>query len=211
MTAKPHIFLDFDNSKFDTNMLILNYINERYGIPSIPDDYINNPSYELILQKYLPPDLIPHKDTIYEDFSKDILQSIEKHDAVAPMEGMVETIFKLSEKFTLWVVTARQRTGLHVIRHMLDKHVPDCIHDIHCVWGQYDNGEYYGVPKRDFIESIEGEKIAFLDDSAKEILEMQDLIPSYLYDPKGVNDSVKNINHRVRSWKEFGALAMTRI
>ncbi len=202
MAEKSHIFLDFDNSKFDTNTLFMNYINERYTISSQPEDYTSNTSYERIVKKYLPKELCPSDDDFWEDFGKNVLASIEKHEHIAPMEDMVETVIRLAEKYTLWVVTARPTKGLAVIEHMLNKHVPNCIHGIHCVWSEKEGGGYIDVPKRAFVQSIVGEKIAFFDDSIEEIEKMHDLLPCYLYDPQGIH----NAENSIRSWKEFGAL-----
>jgi hypothetical protein len=201
-----NIFLDLDNSMFNTTPIFMNYLNKRYGIESKLEDYVNNASFEIILKKYLPIGTCPSAEDIYRDFVRNLLTSIDEHESVSPFEDMVETIFLLASKYTIWIVTARNKEGLHVIEHITNKHIPGCVTGNHCVWGYEGGGKNIAIPKKDFIWRVEGRKVAFLDDTVKEILEMQDLVPSYLFDPTGVNNHIQGIHHRVRSWKEFGKL-----
>jgi len=201
-----NIFLDFDNTKFNTNPMFRDYFNERYRIQSELKDYANNPDHQLVLRKYLPAGACPTEIEYYQDIRDNLFSSIERHDTVHPVEGMAETILLLAERYKIWIVTAREKSSMPVIEHLINKHIPGSISGIHCVWDHKGNGIHHKTSKIEFVWNIEGKKIAFLDDSVKEVLEMQTLIPSYLFDPAGINDHIKDIQHRVRSMKEFGKL-----
>ena len=203
---KPVLFLDFDGLKFDTLDIHVRYINERYGIQTVPADYTTTPRLETVIKKYLPDDQhhLITGDAVYADIGENCNASLAWHAEVPPIDGMKEVLPLLAEKYRLWTVTARQKSCLHVIEHLLREHVPGCISGIHCVWERMPSGEFKGIPKRDFIASFDGRKVAFIDDSPTEIVRMQDLIPSYLFDPAGLNDDNAEIKHRLRSWKEIG-------
>ncbi len=200
---KPTLFLDFDGLKFDTISAHMEYMNARYNIPSIITDYANNPSLELVVRKYITTHPITREEA-YKDLSDNFLQSLELHEVIQPFEGMCEVVKELSKKYSLWTVTARQKSGLHVIEHLLNKHVPECISGIHCVSEHLGKNKYNEISKRSFIENFEGAKVAFIDDSAHEIKLVQDIIPVYLFDPLGMNDHDTSITHRIRNWEEIG-------
>lgn len=202
---KQHIFFDFDGLKFDTTPAHVAYINETYGITSVASDYFNNPPLNEIIGKYT--GKTHDFDEVYLDVGTNFHTSIKWQGDVPPMEGMRETIQALAQKYTLWTVTARQKSGHDLVRYLLDKHIPGCITGIHCVW-EYDTEQrkYFSTDKRTFIESIEGEKIAFFDDSPDEILKIGNILPCYLYDPKRVHDAREGISNRIRSWEAFGKI-----
>lgn len=205
---KSTLFLDFDGLKFDTLNVHVEYINKRYGIKTTPADYKNNPGLDSVIKRYLPKEkhATINREEIYLDLGENLNGSIELHAKVFPIEGVQEILPLLAQKYTLWTVTARQHTSIPVIRHLLDIYVPNCISGIHCVWKHVGNYEFEGISKKEFISNFVGEKVAFIDDSLNEIREMQDIIPSYLFDPHGHNDSVKNVQYRVRSWEEIGKI-----
>jgi len=101
-------------------------------------------------------------------------------------------------------VTARPKDGLSVIEHLIENHIPGCINGIHCVWEHLGDGKYNEISKREFIKNFPGNKVGFIDDSASEILKVQDVLTSYLFDPLGVNDHIEEIYYRLRSWNEIG-------
>ena len=203
--GKPHIFFDFDGLKFNTVPTQTKYLNERWGVNLVPTDYPDGSYYEDTLNKYLADDKKVTREEVYDDLVENFLKSREWHEQILPMEGMQEVMNALAKKHTLWTVTARQWGGIEMIRYMLDKHIPSCITNIHCVWTNKDK-VFTSVSKRNFIESIEGEKIGFIDDSPHEVQQIQDLIPSYLFDPKGIHDGNAKIINRVRSWEEIGKI-----
>lgn len=207
-TIKPAIFLDFDGLKFDTLQMHVDYLNQRYGIESKPSDYIGNPSIDAVLKRYIPED--KHNaivwEEVYLDIGENLNAKVEWHKDVSPLEGMCEVLPRLATKYDLWTITARQKTSMPVIEHLIAKHIPNCIIGIHCVSEHLGNNKFKDMPKRDFVSRYIGEKVAFIDDSPTEIINMQDLIPSYLFDPLGHHDEKKEIKLRVRSWQEIGQL-----
>ncbi|MDB4984731.1 MAG: hypothetical protein JWM20_910 [Patescibacteria group bacterium] len=205
MNRKKHIFFDFDGMKFDTIPKQVEYLNQRYGLNLTVDDHTDGLFLDEILNKHLPADKHVTRIDAYRDVSKYFLESHEWHEGIMPMEGMAETLEALSKEYVLWTVTARQIGGIDVIKQVLDRHVPNCIEDIHCVW-RYQDGDFKAVSKREFIESIDGEKVGFLDDSPSEVEQIQDIVPSWLFDPTGKHDSNTKIKNRVRSWREIKGL-----
>ena len=188
---KPNIFLDFDGLKFHTASQLAIYMNGRFGINSKTSDYVNNQPLHIVLRTYI---------SNIENYQT----SIKWHEDMLPMEDMCETMYKLAKKYLLWTVTSREKTSVKTIRYLLDKHIPGCITGIHCVYEHRGSGVFNEVSKRDFIQSVSGEKIAFFDDSPSEILKTQDIIPSYLFDPDGLHDDIGQITNRVKNWKEIG-------
>jgi hypothetical protein len=202
---QKNIFLDLDGLKFDTLDAHVAYMNWRYGINSKPSDYLNNPPLQAVVNSYLPAEKHVTREEVYADSGKNFLSSIEWHKDVLPFEDMCEVLPELAKKYRLWTVTARQKGGLHVVKYLLNKYIPNCIYEIHCVWEYVDN-EFRDIPKKQFISSVSGEKIGFIDDTPHEVIELQPVLPSYLFDPTGINDSHPHIKNRVRSWKEIGEL-----
>ncbi|MFA6158221.1 MAG: hypothetical protein WCV82_04040 [Candidatus Paceibacterota bacterium] len=205
--TKPILFFDFDDTKIDTIPAIVSYINGHYGIPSVYADYVNGPSLELIINKYLPRERHVSPEEAYLNHGKNFQCSIDIHEGIPAMDGMIEVVPLLAQQYEIWTVTAREKVCQPVIKHVLDKHVPGCIAGIHCVW-EYRDGAYHGIQKRDFISSFKGEKVAFFDDSPKEILAVQDVIPSYLFDPRHLHDHMRDIQLRVRSWREISEILL---
>ncbi|HRH31243.1 MAG TPA: hypothetical protein PK950_01085 [Candidatus Paceibacterota bacterium] len=206
-TKKPVLFLDFDGLQFDTIDSHKDYINEKYGIATIRSDYIdNNHGLHAIIKKYLPVDMhdsiIPEQ--VYADIGENLNASIERNMNLIPIEGMREIVPMLAEKYELWTVTARQKSSLEVIEYLQTKHVPNCVIGIHCVWDHLGDYKFHGHSKRDFIANFQGEKVAFIDDSLSEILDMQDIVPSYLFDPRRIHINHPKVQHRVISWEEIG-------
>lgn len=205
---KPVIFLDFDGLKFETIPVYISYINKKYNIETHPKDYINNPPIEDIVKRYLPEN--KHhtiiREEVYVDLAKNVESCIELNDSAKPVSGLCDVLPLLADKYELWTVTAKQKSGQPTIEHLLNKYVPNCITGIHCVWEYQENVGYKEFSKRDFILNFQGEKVAFIDDSPKEILRTQDIIPSYLFDPNSDNAHFVEIERRVRGWEEIGKI-----
>lgn len=202
---KPIGLFDFDGMKFHTAVAHCAYYNHRYGIHSKPEDFLKNIPVDTIIKSYLPKEL--HHTVVladvYEDVGKNFLSSLEWHKHVTPIEEMCEVMHRLAPNFELWTVTARQKTSTPVIQHLLDTYIPNCISGIHCVWDHKGGGVFKGVSKRKFAESLEGDIVGFFDDSVEEVLAMQDLVPSYLFDMNNLHDDRSDIQNRVRSWLEI--------
>lgn len=181
---KQNLFFDLDGMKFDTLPAHVAYINYRYGINTVPSEYIgNNDSLDTLIKKHAP-GIDSSWEDIYLDVGQNFHSSIEWHKEVKPMEDMCEVILLLAKKYhKLYTVTARQKSGYHVVKHLLDTHIPGCISDIHCVWDYVKGKGFVEIAKKDFIQSIKGDNIAFFDDSVSEVKKTAQIIPSYLFDP----------------------------
>jgi hypothetical protein len=203
MKNKKNLFFDFDDMKFITLPLLVSYINKKYGIKTTLNEYLdNNDSLDKIIQEHLPGVLIGYND-IYKDVGENFHASLNWHSDVEPMPHMSEVMKGLKEKYNLYTVTSRQKVGIGVIQYILDKYIPGCITGVHCVWHYDKTDGFIANPKRNFIENTPGENIAFFDDSPKEIKKVEDIIPSYLFDPNGLHKDSETKN-RVASWEQIG-------
>ena len=202
---KPNIFLDLDDLIIKTKAVALSYINKKYGVQITYDEYVNNnDELHKIIQRHNSNFNLTF-DEVYLDYGKNFLASMEWHEDVELMEDVQEVISLLSQKYTLWVVTARQKVGLNVINHLLNRHFQGCFKGIHCVYEWIEGIGYHGISKKDFISNVSGEKLAFIDDSPKEILRMKNIIPTYLFDQDRLYNSMEGVN-RVQSWRDIGRI-----
>ncbi|HEY0908424.1 MAG TPA: hypothetical protein VGE35_03700 [Candidatus Paceibacterota bacterium] len=202
----PTLFIDFDNCKFSTKLAEMAYINWRYGVNSVPADYADSFWIDEILAKYLPPEKIPSREEIYRDLTLNYLTSIEHHASIEPMEGICEVLPLLAKRYSLWTVTARVKTSQTVVMHMNELHVPGCISGVHHVW-DFVEGKFKKIAsKRDFIASFAGKKVGFIDDSPTEVLEVDGVVPAFLFDPHHQHDGNTRIQRRVRNWHEIGEI-----
>ena len=207
MKKKPVLFLDFDDLKFGTLDAHVRYVDRTYGIVTDPADYANNPPLGSSINKHLPADRHITDADAYRHLTENFHTSIEWHADVRPMAGMPEAVIRLARRYDLWIVTARPKHASTVVDHLLEKYVPGCIAGIHYVWEYSGNGIFKEVAKKhEFIRDFKGDKVAFIDDSPKEILRTQEVIASYLFDETGRHDSLSDIRLRVRSWREITEL-----
>lgn len=202
---KPYLFLDLDETMFSTLNHMVNYINDRHGINSTVDDHIgNNDSLDEVIRRHKPDFNLSWGET-YADVGINFHASIEKHDSVLPMQNMPRVVKELSKKYRLVIVTARQKIGLPVINHLIDKHIPGCIAHTHCVWEYVGNGKFNEImSKRAFIKNISGKKAGFVDDSVHEVMKLEDILPCFLYDPTNQHKTVPHIPNRLHSWEQIG-------
>ncbi|MEK7586097.1 MAG: hypothetical protein AAB477_02610 [Patescibacteria group bacterium] len=204
-SRKRNLFFDLDGMKFNTLPAHVAYVNHRYGINTLPEEYIGkNDSFDSVIKRHAT-DVTLTWEGIYKDLGENFHSSVEWHKDVKPMEDMCEVVPLLSKKYNLYTVTARQKNGQHVVQYLLDKYIPNCIRDIHCSWDYIPGVGFVEVQKKDFIQKTEGENVAFFDDSLKEVKRAQNVITSHLFDP---NSSYKDINgmNRIESWKRIGEL-----
>ena len=89
---------------------------------------------------------------------------------------MAWAVNRIAEKYALWVATARQKDCERMIWYLLGKHIPGC---------------------------IMGEKVAFFDDSKREILDVQGVITSFLFDPNNIYADDIEVENRVTSWRHI--------
>ena len=200
------MFFDLDGMKFKTLPAQVAYVNKRYGIRTTLSDHIGrNHTLDSLVRERCP-GLHFTRDEFYGDLAENFLTSVDWHKDVPPMDGMTAIAPLLAEKYTLMTVTARQKSGIDVIKYLLDAHIPKCISEIHCVYEKAADGTFKETSKKDFILSVSGEKIAFFDDTPEEIISMGDTVPSYLYDPDGLHHGMTGITNRVHSWWHIGEI-----
>ncbi|MBP9714913.1 MAG: hypothetical protein KBD52_00255 [Candidatus Pacebacteria bacterium] len=203
---KPTLFLDLDGTKFQTLFAHVVYINHKYGIQSSPIDYANNPPLQDVIRKYTPKEnhhLIT-EDEVYEDIQVNFLNNKVWVERIPPMEDMPRVVKELLRKYILWTLTARQAGNSDMTWNLINKHILGCISGIHFVHTKNPNGKGFSkFSKVEFVKLFPGEKAGFVDDSANEVIQMEDTIPSYLFDPFGFNDHV-SVQNRLRTWKEIG-------
>lgn len=204
---KPAVFFDFDDLKIDTVPAMIAHVNEHYGIASVRSDYLNGIYLEEVINRHLPKERHVSREEAYLSLAEKFLCSIDLHEAIPLIDGVIEVLPQIAQRYEVWTVTARQKVSMHVVKHVLDRHVPGCVTGIHCVWDRRD-GAYHAITKREFISGFEGEKVAFFDDTPREVLEVQDVVPSYLFDPHGLYDGMQEIRARVRSWREIGQILL---
>lgn len=200
---KPLLFLDFDGLQFNTTPVTMNYINERYGINSLPFEYADHFNPLDLLKKY-GAQHIPTWNEFWLDIGINCIASIKHHEFCQPMEGFVEVVKELSLKYEIWTVTARQKSSHVVVQYLKEKYIPNIITGVHHVWEELPDRTFKSVFKKDFIDTFQGEKIAFIDDSPTEILALQETLPSFLFDPCHVHTKKEDIKIRVHSWYEIG-------
>lgn len=208
MENKKQFFLiDFDNTAVDTRMAHCLYLNHVYGIDSVPEDFVNNASLEAVIKKYDSNSNITDTEALTH-LGEYFHTSYDWHKEVMPIdEHVVEILAELSKKYNMVLATARPDSSNEIVRYLLEMHFPKCIEQIHFVHKRLGYGKWDKIPKREFVQSIGPESfVAFIDDSTKEIREMQDVIQSYLFDPWFLHTDVNDIKNRVPNWKKVGNL-----
>lgn len=201
---KKNIIFDFDDTMVVTGPLLVEYVNKAWDIESTESDYRNNDEILKVVQMYKNNRIITFNE-VYEDYRKNFAMSPKWQDRIKPMPDMCKIVPLLSEKYNLHIATKRNNKCLHLILKILDKYIPGCIQSVYCAIKYTDDLGYICMRKRDFILGLNGESIAFIDDSKHEIDEMKSLIPSYLFDPKNKYGSVYGVRS-IQSWKEIGEI-----
>lgn len=204
---KRHIFFDFDGMKFDTLPAQVAFINQHFEIKTQLSEHIGNGNrLEMLVRKHTGDESIT-REQVYDAYGKHFLPSIEWHEDVKPMDNAPEIIKLLAEENIIHSVTARQKVGIVTIQYLLDKYMPNCIENIHCV-GQKDNeGKSFKISKKEYIQSIIGKKVVFFDDSIDEINDTQSVIPSFLFDPNNFHPEIP-ILHKVTSFHQIGKMLL---
>lgn len=202
---EKHLFFDLDGMTFDTLPSTVRFINHHYGTNLETKDILNRGSeIDAVLRQHTGDNSIT-KDDFYNLYGKEYLTSVEWHADATPMPYAPEIIGKLSQQYTIHTVTARQQVGINVIKHLIGKHLQGKIENIHCVWRKNEFGEFYKIPKHEYIQNVNGLKLAFFDDSHHEIESMQGILPSFLFDPYNFHPEVSDAK-KVKSWLEIGEI-----
>ncbi len=199
---KKNMFLDHDGVMVDEKPYVLLYLNERYKINLRLADNINFDLLHEVIQLHTGnPNLT--FDEVYLDIGKNFHASDIWNERMPIIEDMPKVAPELAKKYNLHIATARQKIGHSALRTVYHRHIPKCIQELHCAWDYEEGRGFWSVPKATFIQNFEGEKIAFIDDTLKEVLGTKDIIPSYLFDLHGVHTKETEIP-KLESWKHIG-------
>lgn len=200
---KEHLFFDFDGMTFDTLPSTLLFINQTYNTDIKLNEIVNRGSeIELIIQKHTG-DLSITKRQFYKLYNENYLMSLERHKDIQPMKNAPQVIRALREKYILHTLTARQFTGFDVIKYMIDTHLGGAMQHIHCVSRVDPDGKTKIVTKREYVDSIDGYKIAFFDDSLHEVNDMRGAVPSFLFDPHNYHPEI-DPKRKTTDWIQIG-------
>ena len=205
---KPFFLTDFDNSVLDTRRCHSSYINNTYGIKSIPEDFVNNASFAEVIKKYNEDSIVTDNEVLLH-LGECFHSSFRWHREILPIDKYVaRVLFELSKKYNVVIATKRPDFSAHVVRELLEEYFPKCISFVHFVNRRISHNKYEEIYKPDFVRSLGADRVvSFVDDSTEEIKMMQDLIPSHLFDPWFLFKNEINIkNQLVHDWDEIGDL-----
>lgn len=212
---KGYVFFDFDDFLFKTNHTFIRFVYDFFEIIITEQEMAYNQDwYHFILSR------IPKKKASMfserEDFwiyvREHYLNSLEYHEDVVPMQGVLDIVPSLSEDYRLVIVTNRNRECLDTVEYVLQKHLPECFELIHFVY----NGPQIVANKPDFISNFECKlpKFCFFDDHIKEVETVGKVIPSYLFDPENHHhtSTLKKDGRYVDSWYKIpGIIALNDV
>lgn len=194
-THKGYVFFDFDDFLFYTNKDFVRFLHESFGFDiTCKDLALTQDFHKLLLEHGLE---LPHED-FWNLVQKDYLLNIQYHENALPVDGVLDFVPKIAEKFLMVIVTNRQAEGRSVVEYLLNKHLPQCFHSIHFV---HSNSQVV-LKKSEFINQFQSElpKIGFFDDHIKEVETVGEHVPSFLFNPFGYHDYP--VKKTVKSWEE---------
>jgi len=197
---KSNLFFDLDDTILNTKPIVIEYINKKYNVNITEDDYNYHDNFPEVIKKYDPNFGMSFED-FYLDYGKNFITSIDSNKNIQLIEGAGNILPLLSEKYNLFIVTTRQKSGIDVIKYLLKKHLAkNYFKQIHCVWKKVGR-TFVARPKKDFILDTYGKNIAFIDDSIKEVKKMSEFLPTFLFDQKGIN-KVNGVQS-LKNWEEI--------
>lgn len=128
------IAVDADDTIFDENNAVREFMNETYGFAHTEADYLVEGPFDKYWERIW--NVSPEEmDEMYEAFV------VSTHKAnLRPIKGAFEALQKLKENYELVVVTARDHRAVELTHTALAEHYPDIFGDVHFtpLWG---NGE----------------------------------------------------------------------
>lgn len=173
-----NLILDFDNTQFNSLPVLTEFINQMFGIESTLEDH-SHLKIEQILEKYEAQTDFT-LDEIYYYFVQRFQTSIKWQSIIKPMPGLTEVLPRIARQYNIYTCSSGQTAGIDNIRRLSEEYVPSCIKDIHCVYTYVGPG-YTKISKADFIKSLPGENVLFIDDCINELTEVKDLVPTLLF------------------------------
>lgn len=200
MKEKPNLFFDWDDTIMVSRPLTISYLEKRYRVRISYEEFHHGNASSL--DKFLnskKPELKLSPGEVYLDYAQNFWLSFDWSRSLQFFPYSIEVIKSLSGYYNLWVDTSRQEIEKVFIQAIIDKYFFNCFSGVHCVWK---NTNGLGVSKIDFIKSIKGEKVAFIDDSVSEVFKASSFISSYLFDPNKENTNSEIV--KLSSWIDIG-------
>ena len=198
------MFIDFDDTILNTRPLTTQYMNQKYGINTTEDDWLDNDHFDSVVNSFRK-DKIPVKpEDVYLSFGKEFFHTFDLK-SFHFLENAIETIANLSCHYSLYIITSRQKSEKKNIETILKKGgIYNCFSGIHCVWDfDYTKEEFRAIPKAQFIENVKsGINIGAIDDSKKELelIGNRVLVPT-LFNPN--KKEQKGILEIARDWQDI--------
>jgi 5'(3')-deoxyribonucleotidase len=145
----------------------------------------------------------------WKDHTTHFQKSRKLQHQLNPIAGADEVVQQLARRYVLWLVTARAQNSMSIILEVLDNLFPTAFTGVHCVWHHHNNGRIIERPKHEYMAKCAPKhRVAFIDDHPMEIRRASSVVRSYLFDPNHWLTNETDIEHRVHSWEEIGALLL---
>jgi hypothetical protein len=201
---KKNLFIGFDDTIVKTRPLVSTYMNQKYGIETTENDWLDNDQFDEVINSFRKDQYPVTREDVYLDLGREFFHTFDLK-SFHFFEDAIKTIIELSHHYCLYIVTSRQKSEKKNLEILLKKgSIYNCFSGIHCVWN-YDEskGEFTSFPKWRFIESVKnGIPLGVIDDSKKELEQIGKRIwvPT-LFNPKD-NNQKKNIEI-ARNWQDI--------
>ena len=199
---KENLVFGFDDTLVNSRPLVVEYLNQRWGIKAKESDFYEYNAVHKVVQGYLKDDSLTYEQ-IYDDYQANFAKSLHWHERIEPMPQMCEVVSELCLKYDLHIATKRNNSGIHLVNMVLDKYLPQKIQSVYCAIKHIEGVGYMFMKKRDFILGLNGKTIALIDDSKIEVEEAIGVVQPYIFDPELVHGPIDGVIS-VRSWREIG-------
>ena len=122
----------------------------------------------------------------------------ESHKGIPPMEGATGVLNRLSKKYELIIITARDKAEIDAVQYLIEKHFGNIFSSVHFL---YDNGVKEKT-KGQLCKDLEID--FFIDDSITNVQNTSEAgITTFLFDAPWNRDFSDSNITRVHSWKEI--------
>lgn len=203
---KPFLFLDFDDTLVNTEILFRRWIVETFGVEA-PAGYINHNELPEIINSLIPGIQKIDPNAFYRKMNEEFLHNDFWCSQLVPLSGADAVLPKLAEKYNLQIVTARPTTSFEVVNKILNRLFPNCISSVSFVWRLDENGVYQKINDKHEIVSLKnGQRAGFVDDSPSEVMKFinREVEQVILFDPQERHNSVfPSPIKKIKSWKEI--------
>lgn len=212
MGRKKLLFVDLDGVVINSDQSLTNFMNYFFRIRTKPQDYISR-AHELhtILKEKSRNKIDLDREHMYELLTLHYHSSAKFHADIHLLPGADKVIPEIVKKYELHITTNRPDRALPVIQQVLAKRNL-YIENINCMHEYLGNRKFNSTKKTDFITSMLEERgvraAGFVDDSTKEIIEMHEDVPKYLFDQYGNYIDFKGNHIHVDGWEKLGQILL---